>query len=114
MSQTAALPPVSRQAMSLLPSPLKSWELTVVSAQRAIWLVASSTNHSAPSGPIVITAGPLPSVGGRDFAKSPVSLVWALRMLAVSVIQHTPLRPIRVLVGGGRRGRVLACVSCGG
>src|SRR5262249_76701 len=25
ISQTAALPPVSRQAMSLLPSPLKSW-----------------------------------------------------------------------------------------
>src|SRR5260370_31352251 len=54
ISQIATLPLVSRQAMSLLPSALKSWELAVVSAQRAIWLVAGSMNHSAPSGPGVM------------------------------------------------------------
>src|SRR5260221_14650707 len=36
ISQIATLPLVSRQAMSLLASALKSWELVVVSAQRAI------------------------------------------------------------------------------
>src|SRR5258708_7698801 len=77
MSHSAALPPVSRQAMSLLPSPLKSWELTVVSAQRAIWLVASSTNHSAPSGPIVITAGLPPSGGAGNSAMPPPGVMRA-------------------------------------
>src|SRR5260370_15616654 len=36
ISQIATLPLVSRHAMSLFPSALTSWELVVVSAQRAI------------------------------------------------------------------------------
>src|SRR5260370_34816198 len=100
MSQTAALPPVSRQAMSLLPSPLKSWELRVVSAQRAIWLVASSTNHSAPSGPIVITLGLLPAVGTSNSAISPVVVMRPMRLLAGSVNHNAPSGPVVMLVGG--------------
>src|SRR5260370_34967132 len=103
MSHTAALPPVSRQAMSLLPSPLKSWELTVVSAQRAIWLVASSTNHSAPSGPIVITVGLLPAVGTWNSAISPVVVMRPMRLLAGSVNHNAPSGPV-VMLGGALDG----------
>src|SRR6266436_2775265 len=63
ISHTAALPLVSRQAMSLLLSALKSWELTVVGAKRPIWWAPNSLNHSAPSGPVVML-GPAPFVVG--------------------------------------------------
>src|SRR5258706_12994878 len=49
--------------MSLLPSALKSWELTVVSAKRPILPEVNSVNHSAPSGPVVMPSGVLRGVG---------------------------------------------------
>src|SRR5258707_10186400 len=105
MSQTAALPPVSRQAMSLLPSPLKSWELTVVSAQRAIWLVASSTNHSAPSGPIVITAGLSPAQGMPKRSEQPTSELPARQYLACPLDHQKNTRTPAPLAGAPPRGQ---------
>ncbi|HLK83305.1 MAG TPA: hypothetical protein VKT99_17690 [Xanthobacteraceae bacterium] len=54
MNQIATLPLLSCQRMSLLPSALKSWELTVVSARRPILFAKGlSVNHGAPSDPVV-------------------------------------------------------------
>src|SRR5258706_577627 len=63
ISHTAVLPPLSRQAMSLLPLALKSWELTVVSAKRPILPEVNSVNHSAPSGPVVMPSAKVRGVG---------------------------------------------------
>src|SRR5258708_8757325 len=63
ISQIATLPSlVSRQAMSLLWSPLKSWGLGV-SAKRPILLAPLSVNQSAPSGPVVMYWEEPPAVG---------------------------------------------------
>ena len=64
MSHAAVLPPVSRQRMSLLPSPLKSWVPGGRDAgSRPILLPYYSVNHSAPSGPAVMHRDALPPVG---------------------------------------------------
>src|SRR5258707_760490 len=102
MSHTAALPPVSRQAMSLLPSPLKSWELTVVSAQRAIWLVASSTNHSAPSGPIVMLVGALDGI--RNSESKPAVVIRTILLEVGSVNHSAPSGPAVMSTGSPSAG----------
>src|SRR6266849_4221522 len=71
ISQIATLPLVSRQAMSLLPSALKSRGVMVVIAARAIWSTLSSVNQSAPSGPVVMPAGPLPAFGSGNSVITP-------------------------------------------
>jgi len=64
ISHIAKLPLLSRHTMSLLPSALKSWELTVVGARRPMLLAPSSVNHSAPSGPAVMAVGKSVTSGG--------------------------------------------------
>src|SRR5215813_13829809 len=81
ISQIATFPPVSRQAMSLLPSALKSWELTIVSVRRPILPVCNSVNHSAPSAPILMAMGPLLTVGIGNSVITPAVVMRPMLLL---------------------------------
>src|SRR5260221_4203682 len=82
ISQIATLPSlVSRQAMSLLWSPLKSWGLGV-SAKRPILLAPLSVNQSAPSGPVVMYWEEPPAVGTVNSETHPAVVmrsIWLAR-----------------------------------
>src|SRR5258707_8123073 len=82
--------------MSLLPSALKSWELTVVSAKRPILLAQVSVNHSAPSGPVVMPMGQPRAVGTGKSVITP-SVVMRPILLATlgdSVNHSAPSGPV--------------------
>src|SRR6266853_2906754 len=94
-SHTAALPLVSRHAMSLLPSALKSW----VAAGKGtvmcpILLAALSTNHNAPSGPLVMPPTPLSAVGsGNSPVITPAVVIRPILLVPRSVNHSAPSGP---------------------
>src|SRR6266481_2542133 len=105
INHTAVLPPLSRQAMSLLPSALKSWELTVVSAKRPILLAKLSVNHSAPSGPVVMTCGVLRGVGIGNSVITPAVVMRPTLPVLNSVNHSAPSGPVVMTSGKLLAGR---------
>src|SRR5450759_1366587 len=101
MNHIATSPPVERQRMSLLPSPLKSW-VTVSEVElgggtkRPILPVANSTNHSAPSGPAMMPWTPLfpPNPGMGYSVMIPAVVICSIRLkVPVSVNHSAPSGP---------------------
>src|SRR5260370_4625330 len=98
ISQIATLPSlVSRQAMSLLWSPLKSWGLGV-SAKRPILLAPLSVNQSAPSGPVVMYWEEPPAVGTGNSETHPAVVMRSIWLASSRVNQSAPSGPVVILL----------------
>ena len=72
MSHIAMLPSLSRQATSLLPSPLKSWVVVTRLWKLPIAFAAASLNHSVELGPAAIMLGEAGIGRDRVFREIPL------------------------------------------